>query len=121
MKKKSLLLILSLIIVIIIVLLIVFKKDKVGNIDVSDTDFAYKVNICDEYFELVECIIDKDTDERFTKQMRIELKNEVRQMQEKWKDYSEEELTKKCTEELENYINWIKEKNLNDFGCIKKN
>ena len=42
-------------------------------------------------------------------------------MQEEWKQLDEKELTKKCTEELENYKNWIKEKNLNDFGCIKKN
>ena len=97
MKKILIWSILPLIILIVIVLYILNKKDK---IDVKDTGFVYEVDVCDEYFELVECIIDKSGNADYTKQMRIDLKNEVKQMQEKWKNYSKEELTKRCTDEL---------------------
>jgi tRNA uridine 5-carbamoylmethylation protein Kti12 len=67
---------------------------------------------------LVECIIDKDDNKNYTKQMRIDLKNEVKQMQEEWKQLDEEELTKKCTEELAKFEPM--ENNLNSFGCSAK-
>lgn len=120
MKKKSLLLIIPLIIIIIIVILVVHKNDKVSNIDITDTGFEYDVIICDEYFELVECIINKDTDENYTKQMRIDLKNEVKQMQEEWKSFGREELTKKCTEELAKFENDEMKNKLKSFGCSLK-
>lgn len=97
---------------------IVSRKDKIGKIDVSKTDFKYDVKVCDEYFKLVECIIDRDTDERFNKQMRIDLKNEIKNIQEKWEDLNEEDLNKRCSDELENYKSLLKEKKVKTFGCI---
>ena len=44
-------------------------------IDVTDTGFEYDVAVCDKYFELVGCIIDRDTNENYTKEMRMETIN----------------------------------------------
>ena len=110
MKKISFLLALPL-----ILLLVGCESDK---IDVTDTWFEYDVKVCDKYFKLVECIIDKDNNERYTKQMRIDLKNEIKQVQEEWKQLNEEELTKKCTEELAKFEPM--EDNLNSYGCSAK-
>ena len=117
MKKKFLLLI-PVIAIIIILILLLNKNEKVGKIDVSKTDFNFDVKVCNEYFKLVECIIDRDTDERFTKQMRIDLKNEIKNIQEKWKELNEEDLNKKCLVELNNYKDLLKEKKVETFGCI---
>ena len=87
-------------------------------INITDTGFEYDVKICDKYFELVECIIDKDTNEKYTKEIRTELKSEIKQMQEEWKQLNEEDLTKKCTEELSK-LEPMKE-NMNSFGCSIK-
>ena len=95
-------------------------KSELKKIDVTKTDFEYNVGICDEYFELVECIIDNDTDERYTEQMRIDLKNEVKQIQEEWKIFSEEELTIKCTEELAKFDNEKMKNYMKSFGCFMK-
>ena len=90
-------------------------KEKV---DITDTDFEYDVAVCDKYFELVECIIDKDTNVDYNQQMRLDLKNEIKKMQEEWKQLNEGELMNKCTEELSKYEKI--EDNLNSFGCSAK-
>lgn len=87
-------------------------------IDVRDTWFEYDVEICDKYFDLVWCIIDNDNNEDYTDQMRTELKNEIKKIQEEWKLLDKEELTKKCTEEFDKYK--YLEDNLNSFGCSTK-
>lgn len=117
MKKKSLILIFSLFIVALIVLLIVRKKNDV---DITNTNFVYHENLCDEYFNLLECIIDKDTDETYTKQMRIDLKNEVKMMQERWMQLSEDDLARKCKEELDQFDNDVMKEKLASFRCSLK-
>jgi len=79
---------------------LVFVFNRKDKIDVKDTGFVYEVDVCDEYFELVECIIDKSDNVDYTMQMKIDLKNEVKQMQEKWKSFSKEDLMKRCSDEL---------------------
>ena len=106
------------VIIIIVLVLLVGRKDEVGGIDVTKTDFEYDVKVCDEYFELIECIIDRDTDDRFTRQMRIDLKNEIKNVQEKWKELDEHDLNKRCSDELLNYKNLLKVKDVETFGCI---
>ena len=49
--------------------------------------------------------------------MRIDLKNEVILMQEKWKNFTEEELYNKCTEELAKFDNEEMKNKLKSFGC----
>ena len=118
MKKKFLLFIMLLIIVFIILLVIVNRKDEIAKIDLTKTDFKYDVKVCDEYFELVECIIERDTDDSFTTQMRIDLKNEIKSIQEKWKQLNEDVLSKKCSDALEEYKDLLRKNNVETFGCL---
>jgi hypothetical protein len=103
-----------------VVVFISFKNDDedVVEIDVRDTGFEHDVAICDRYFELVECIIDRDTNENWSQSMRQEFKSEVKKIQEEWKQLSKEDLTKKCTEVFENFEKGLREGNLNSFGCF---
>ena len=110
MKKISFLLVLPL-----VLLVIGCWKNK---IDVTDTDFEYDVEVCDEYFELVECIINKDDNPNYTQEMRIELSDEVKKIQEEWKQLDEEELTKKCTDWLAIFETDEMKSELKSFGCI---
>ncbi len=104
--------------VIVTIVIVVFsRKDELDKIDVKETWFEYDLSVCDQYFKLVECIIEKDPDENFTRQMRIDLKNEVKQMQEKWKNLSEEDLSDKCTEELKVFDGEIMQDRLKSFWC----
>jgi hypothetical protein len=50
--------------------------------------------------------------------MRIDLKNEVKQVQVEWRQLDEEELTKRCSEELAKFEPL--ENNLNSYGCTAK-
>ncbi len=126
MKKLSLLLVLGLL-VLAAFLWLLFKDDKdqtepdIHEIDVSETDFKYDVAICDKYFGLIECIINNDPNQARNSQMKLELKSKFRELQEEWKQLSENELAKKCTEEYENYKKNLKENQLNSFGCITDN
>jgi len=106
--------------ILFLVVFISFKNDDENDveIDVRDTGFEYNVAICDKYFELVECIIDRDTNENRTQEMRKEFKNDVKKIQEEWKQLTEEELTKKCTEVLRDFEEGLKHDNLNSFDCF---
>ena len=119
MKKFVFLFIVFLLILFLYVF--VYLKNEDGEdieIDITDTDFEYDVAICDRYFELVECIIDSDTNKNWNNDMRIEFKSEVKRIQEDWKKLSEEELAKKCTDLLENFEKELSEEKLNSFGCL---
>ncbi len=89
-------------------------------IDVTDTGFEYDVAVCDKYFELVGCIIDRDTNENYTKEMRIELKNIIKDLQEEWKQLTEEELSEMCTERLKELEKSLEKEDVNSFGCYTK-
>jgi hypothetical protein len=51
--------------------------------------------------------------------MKIDLKNEIKQMQEKWKQLNEKELVQKCTESMESFETEEMKEDLNSFGCSK--
>jgi len=87
-----------------------------NKIDIRDTEFD--VESCNKYFELVDCIFEKDTDESYSEEMRDELRQEVKDMQDSRKNYSDEELDNMCSSELE-VLKWI-ESNLNEIGCYIK-
>ena len=86
----------------------------------TDTDFEYNVEVCDKYFELVECIIDNDDNPNYTKKMREELRNNVKEMQENRRKLSEQELTRKCIEGLSQFETDEMKENLRSYGCLGK-
>lgn len=98
------------------------QKDKDNaDIDITDTWFEYDITVCNEYFELVECIIDKDPNKNWNQKMRLDLKNQIKSTQEGWRNLTKDELIRRCTDELEIFENNLKEKNVNSFGCLHKN
>lgn len=101
------------------VVLFLWRDDELKSIDVAVVDFEYDISICDEYFDMVECIINNDNDMKYTKQMRIELKNEVKEMQEKWRELSREELFNKCSEELARFDNDVMSEKLRLMNCSR--
>lgn len=101
-----------------VVVFISFKNEDAVEIDVRDSGFEYDVAICDRYFELVECIIDRDTNVNYTKEMRDELKNLVKDLQNEWKHLNKEELTKECIQRLGSFEKDLEENKLDSFGCF---
>ena len=93
------------------------QKEEIIDIDITETWFEYDVSDCDQYFVLVECIIDKDTNPSWDSEMKLELKNQVKAIQQEWKQLSREELSQRCTYELKNLKKDLTENNLNSFGC----
>ena len=110
MKKLSFLLVLPL-----VLLVIGCWKDKV---DITDTDFEYEVDVCDEYFELAECIIDNTKNEDWTEILKNDLRLEIKMQQDERKNLSEEQLTRNCSGMLDNILENSTE--LVELWCLKK-
>ena len=120
MRKRLLLFLLTGFVIVVLILVLLWRSDdELKSIDVAVVDFEYDISICDEYFDMVECIINNDNDMKYTKQMRIELKNEVKEMQEKWRELSREELFNKCSEELARFDNDVMSEKLRLMNCSR--
>lgn len=87
-----------------------------NKIDITDTDFD--VESCDRYFELVDCILNNDSDETYSPEMRDEIRQEVKNMQDGWNSYSDDELDSLCTAELDKFSSI--ESTLDEIGCSIK-
>lgn len=118
MKKFVFFLVIFLVILSLYVFVSWQNKDEDVVIDITDTGFQYDIAVCDRYFELISCIIDRDTNVNYTKEMRIELKNMVKDLQEERRQLAEEELYKRCSDELENLVEKMTQNNVNSFGCF---
>ena len=92
MKKSSLFFALPL-----VLLLWGCRNSSNNDIDITQTNVDYDVEICNTYFELAECIINNSQDENWTPEMKIQLKNELKSEQEAWNDLDEEELVDQCS------------------------
>lgn len=64
-------------------------------VDIMDNDIH--VEVCDKYFELAECIIDKTQDANWTPEMKNELKNDIKSKQKEWSNLVEDELVEQCS------------------------
>ena len=71
-----------------------------GNNKIDITDNNIGVDVCDRYFELMDCILENDNDETYTEEMRDELRLRIKDMQAEWEWLSKDELSDKCTTEL---------------------
>lgn len=72
-----------------------------NKIDITDTEF--NVESCDKYFELMDCILENDNDETYSEEMRDELRQEVKDMQEEWNGMDEESLDEQCSSQLASF------------------
>lgn len=106
MKKSVFLLALALVVLVVWC----WKKDK---IDITDNNID--VEICDKYFELMNCVLENDGDETYTEEMRKELKQEIKDVQAEWELLEQDELHEKCSAGFNKFYEI--EDRLNEIWC----
>ena len=106
MKKSVFLLALSL----VIFIAWCWKEDKV---DITDNNID--VEVCDKYFELMNCVLENDGDETYTEEMREELKQEIKNIQAEWEWLGQDELHEKCNAGFNKFYEI--EDRLNEIWC----
>ena len=89
--------------------------NKEEKIDITETKFD--VEVCDNYFALLDCIIDNDWNKKYSFQAKNDLRSEILAFKDEWYKLDNESLTKKCSENLDEYIK-IEDK-LIEIGCDK--
>jgi len=82
-------------------------------IDITDNNL--NVESCDRYFKLMDCILENDADEKYTDEMRNELRQNVKSIQEEWENLDKESLDEMCIWEIEKFES-IRD-SLNEIGC----
>lgn len=90
------------------------EEEEMQEVDIVDTDIDVKV--CDEYFDLVQCVIDKTTNQNWTKEMKNELRLEMKAKQEERKKMSKEDLDKTCSDML-NHL-YTSATDLDELWCL---
>ncbi len=84
-----------------------------NKVDITDNNID--VESCNKYFETIDCILDNDNDREYTNEMRNQLREDVKAMQNEWEKLDEESLDETCTTELNKFIK-IKD-SLTEIGC----
>lgn len=82
--------------------------------DIVNTDFD--IESCNKFFQLIDCIIDKDNDKDYTDSMKEELRQEIKSIQSERNLLSAEEIDYKCKAELEKYSPY--EDSLREIWCL---
>ena len=79
------------------------------------------VEVCDNYFNLVNCIIDNDTDAAYSQEERVVIKEAVNEMRESWANLDDDSAAETCSTELNNLMKkfeWEEMTNyLANIGC----
>jgi len=97
----------------IIPIILLIAGCESNKIDITNTEFDVKS--CNKYFKLVDCILDNDVDETIDEEMRNELRQEIKDMQNSWKDLSDDELDTLCSEELARFES--NKSSIDEIGC----
>lgn len=74
------------------------KHKEEEKIDI--TDIKFNVEVCNKYYELAECVIDKSQNINWTWDMKDQLRNNIKLEQDEWSKLSEDELVKQCSYKL---------------------
>ena len=96
-----------------VICLVIFAAGCSKKIDITENDL--NVESCDKYFKLMDCILENDNDEKYTDEMRDELREDVKAIQEEWKNLDRESLDETCTTELSRFE--AISDSLNEIGC----
>ena len=100
-----------------ILFLIVWCWDKKVEITNTESLKEYKAESCDKYFEMVDCIIEKETDSSRTEEMRNELRQEIVDKQISRSGLDSSIIENNCKKELDGfYETWVKN-HLNEIWC----
>lgn len=89
------------------------KKENVEENNVAKAEIT--VESCNNYFELVNCIIDNDTDESYTDEDRELIRQWVEDMRDGWATLDDETLDQMCNAEISKF-DWMKDY-LSEIGC----
>lgn len=81
----------------LVALPLIFLLPGCGDKEVDITDTDIKIDVCNEYFELAECIIDKTKNETWTPEMKNELRKEIKMKQDEWSELSESAAAEQCS------------------------
>lgn len=79
------------------------------------TDTGLDVESCNQYFSLMECILENEDNESYSDEKRDELRANIKELQAEWAELDEETLTKTCNAELAKFT--ALEKSLSEIGC----
>lgn len=113
MKKLSLLWVLLWIAVISCTLAGCWKKEQASNVTKNEIN----VESCNTYFELVNCIIDNDTDASYSEEDRKVIREWVEDMRDGRASLDDETLDEMCIKEISKF-EWEQMKEyLSNIGC----
>ena len=70
------------------------------NKKVDITDTGLEVESCNQYFSLMECILENESDDTYSPEKRDELREEIKELQASWAELDEETLDNTCSAEL---------------------
>jgi len=87
-----------------------------NKVDITETKFD--VESCNKYFEVMDCILDNDSDASYSQSMRDSLREDVKMMQESWENLDKSVLENTCNAELEKFS--VIEDSLAEVGCSLK-
>lgn len=76
-----------------------WNKEKEANVTKADID----VESCVNYFELVDCIIDNDTDDTYSQSDREMIRASVDDMRNSWASLDDNTLDELCTKEISKF------------------
>ena len=90
-----------------------WKKENAEERNVAKAEI--NVESCNDYFELVNCIIDNDTDNSYSAEDREVIRDGVNDMRESWATLDDDTLDQMCSAEISKF-DWMKEY-LSEIGC----
>lgn len=89
------------------------KKESTEENNTPNTEIA--VESCNTWFKLVNCIIDNDTDQTYSKEDRELIRQWVTDMRDSWKGLDEDTVEEMCNEELSKFDSM--REYLSQIGC----
>ena len=89
------------------------KKENAEENNVTKAEI--NVESCNNYFELVNCIIDNDTDESYSDEDRALIRQWVEDMRDSWASLDDETLDQMCTAEISKFDSM--KDYLSQIGC----
>lgn len=81
------------------------------------TSAGINAESCNDYFELVNCIIDNDTDESYSQEERDLIREGIADMRESWASLDEDTVEEMCDNELSTFTSDSMRDYLSQIGC----
>lgn len=97
--------------------LIVWCWDKKTEITNTNSLKEYKAESCNKYFEIADCIIEKEVDPSRTDEMREELRKEIVKQQASRSGLDSETIENSCKNELESFYDTDVKNHLKEIWC----